>query len=395
MTNEAFETASDISDFVEEFYELLYAAQIEALNEREQEIFSLRFGLNKENKVHTLQEVGNIIGLTRERVRQIINKCISKIKWKSRNAVRKRFFGNPLAQLLNFMEECIIPYMKKNDKKEDIEIEGLVLAFFLSVPREISWLIFNLLFCKENAEDYIKSVSFFIKRERKVQKEERKREWKQKIADEKASRIIKNVVFPSTPRLVSDEMINQLAPERKVNPMNNSGTFFSKINGRYVQYESLLELRYLQILEKSSDVLYYVEQPFRIVLSEGVYYPDFFVVLKDRHAFITEIKPLLDMALYSNIIKSRALWKYCQNMGYGFLITDCYRDFIKLKERKIAKETTDAVLQAVSKYPLEWTEYKKIKNQHKINGMDFVALVIQQKLIYSRSPFLLQCKLKR
>jgi len=44
---------------------LLYAAQIEALNEREQEIFSLRFGLNKENKAHTFQEVGNIKGLFR------------------------------------------------------------------------------------------------------------------------------------------------------------------------------------------------------------------------------------------------------------------------------------------------------------------------------------------
>jgi len=41
---------------------LLYAAQIEALNEREQEIFSLHFGLNKEKKAHPLQEVGNTKG---------------------------------------------------------------------------------------------------------------------------------------------------------------------------------------------------------------------------------------------------------------------------------------------------------------------------------------------
>jgi RNA polymerase primary sigma factor len=49
------------------------------LSKREREILQLRFGLNGEN-AHTLEETGDILGITRERVRQIQQKAIKKIK---------------------------------------------------------------------------------------------------------------------------------------------------------------------------------------------------------------------------------------------------------------------------------------------------------------------------
>jgi RNA polymerase primary sigma factor len=49
------------------------------LTEREQKILSMRFGL-KDGVTHTLQEVGEVFGVTRERIRQIEAKSLEKIR---------------------------------------------------------------------------------------------------------------------------------------------------------------------------------------------------------------------------------------------------------------------------------------------------------------------------
>ena len=49
------------------------------LNPREQKVLELRFGLN-DNKIFTLDEIGQMLCVTRERIRQIENKAIRKIK---------------------------------------------------------------------------------------------------------------------------------------------------------------------------------------------------------------------------------------------------------------------------------------------------------------------------
>lgn len=52
---------------------------LRTLTEREQKIISLRFGL-EDGKQHTLEEVGTIFGVTRERIRQIEAKAIAKMR---------------------------------------------------------------------------------------------------------------------------------------------------------------------------------------------------------------------------------------------------------------------------------------------------------------------------
>lgn len=53
---------------------------IDKLDEREQLIIRMRFGFAPYNRVFTLQEVGDVLGITRERVRQIENKVKRKLK---------------------------------------------------------------------------------------------------------------------------------------------------------------------------------------------------------------------------------------------------------------------------------------------------------------------------
>lgn len=64
--------------------------QLKTLNEREQKILEMRFGLNNEEQ-HTLEQVGQVFGLTRERIRQIEAKALRKLRLPSRSRYLKDF----------------------------------------------------------------------------------------------------------------------------------------------------------------------------------------------------------------------------------------------------------------------------------------------------------------
>jgi RNA polymerase primary sigma factor len=53
---------------------------LQVLSPREQQIVRMRFGLNETGKEHTLQEVGEVFQLTRERIRQIEEKALLKLR---------------------------------------------------------------------------------------------------------------------------------------------------------------------------------------------------------------------------------------------------------------------------------------------------------------------------
>ena len=65
---------------------------LSTLGEREAEILRFYFGLNG-NQPHTLEEIGDEFGLTRERVRQIKEKAIKKLKNQYRNRLLKSYLG--------------------------------------------------------------------------------------------------------------------------------------------------------------------------------------------------------------------------------------------------------------------------------------------------------------
>ena len=62
------------------------------MSQREANIIRLTFGLNDEH-VHTLEEIGEEYNLTRERVRQIREKAIKRLKHNSKSRVLKTYLG--------------------------------------------------------------------------------------------------------------------------------------------------------------------------------------------------------------------------------------------------------------------------------------------------------------
>jgi len=66
---------------------------LSTLNEREEKILRMRFGIG-ENHDHTLDEVGQVFELTRERIRQIEEKALRKLKHSSRADKLKSFIDS-------------------------------------------------------------------------------------------------------------------------------------------------------------------------------------------------------------------------------------------------------------------------------------------------------------
>ncbi len=64
--------------------------QLETLTEREQQVLRLRFGLD-DGKPRTLEEVGKIFNVTRERIRQIESKALRKLRHPSRSKKLKDY----------------------------------------------------------------------------------------------------------------------------------------------------------------------------------------------------------------------------------------------------------------------------------------------------------------
>ena len=65
---------------------------LDTLTEREADVLRMRFGMY-DGKTHTLEEVGQIFGVTRERIRQIENKAIRKLRHPSRAKKIKDFYS--------------------------------------------------------------------------------------------------------------------------------------------------------------------------------------------------------------------------------------------------------------------------------------------------------------
>lgn len=88
IEDQEVEAPSDAASFTmlqEQLQEVL-----NTLNDRERKVIQLRFGLN-DGHPRTLEEVGREFGVTRERIRQIESKTLSKLRHPNRSSVLKDF----------------------------------------------------------------------------------------------------------------------------------------------------------------------------------------------------------------------------------------------------------------------------------------------------------------
>ncbi|SRR6266487_1993052 len=379
------------------FAEYFTLAQEEALTARESRIADLRYGFAS-GEPHTLEQVGQELGISRERIRQILRRIHRKIYSKGKRQITKGDTTAASACLLLYLERTLRPEEPGNlDRILDFARNELA---YLPQQTHALPLLVNLLYgTGEQASDYLPKL--------------KQRDREEVIALRRAARsdiefreLLAYVIWPReiTHNSYTSQMISKLNRKRDVSSdgEGKTGTFFSQKMEREVQFESLLELHFLLKLEKTSEIVFYQEQPFVISYKFGgtprTYYPDIFFVTEDGRGVVVEIKPRYQMALYENLTKWSALRRFCFQNGWGLLVTDGKRSIQKLQHYEFSVELQTALLGALANSQdgrLSWNEYREIRNQYNTTWDDFLAVILKNRLIWDLQPFVLKMRVRQ
>lgn len=374
------------------FAEYFTLAQAEALTVRESHIVDLRYGFVN-GEPHNLEQVGETIGVSRERIRQILQRVHRKISSKGNRQISKGQTAGACARLLLYLNSILRPEETGNLDRI-FAFARDELAFLPQETHALPLLIRLLYGQGGQAEEYLSDLIQLHRQE--------------VIALKKSSRSaaeFKNLLaYVNWPHEITEgphtfEVASKLRRQRNVSldSEGKGGRFFSEKMGKEVQYESLLELQFLLKLEKLKEVVFYQEQPFVISYElDGLrrnYYPDVFFVIEGGRGVAVEVKPRYQMGLYENIIKWAALRKFCVQNGWGYLITDGNRSIQTLQQHEYSVEFQTALMTALENSrdgTLNWPEYRRIRDQYSATWSDFLAVILKNELIWSLQPFVLK-----
>ena len=252
----------------EQFTEYLALAAHDALSQRECLILDLRFGIS-DGESRTLQEVGDHVGLSGERIRQIVEKSVRRLRRRAASEGRSGRADAPCAQLLRYLERTIRP-----GTPGDIE---RLWEFVQDDAYQTQMLIAGLL---PPVQDLIAEVR---SRERQYRAALRAEAGTRRTA-EKCRTLLANIAWPRNVRHL--DLMPYLRRRRDVSPDSegHAGSFYSDKLGHDVQFESTLELQFLLQLESCPEIVAYQEQPLVLQYEqEGrtrQYYPDVFLLFK-------------------------------------------------------------------------------------------------------------------
>ncbi len=377
-------------DEIAERFSLELNDTIEAVikDPRNQKILLLRLGLF-DGTSHTLKDIGDQHGISRERVRQVINSSYRRIRFSCHSRYSRNDFSHPSVILFQTIRSWIMP-----GNSQDTFYFACFLMRLSSFPSiRLIELISEIVFDNDDRSAKKREVAQLCERMQQVyisfsgdQKRQRK------IFE----RMFSHTIWPKNLKKTSQAEWVKLQPKRTVNQEGDgqAGSFFSKKNNAKVEYESLLEYSFCQYLEHLGDVIKYVQQPFAIpYTTEGVnrtYYPDYCVLFSDGKTVVVEIKPRNQMGLFVNLRKWDSLQKFCSNNGHGFLIIEKTRTINHYLSRIVDQRKVDAIINAINDHDVYWDEFKKIKVEHAIEWYDFVAIVIQNDIKWTLGPFKLE-----
>lgn len=208
--------------------------------------------------------------------------------------------------------------------------------------------------------------------------------------------LLKKVIWFDKRTKFDIDFFEFLQPQRTVSVhyRYKSGLYYSEKCNRNIQYESGLELAFIKWLEQDKRVKFYYEQPVRIDYWRGrkkqTYTPDFGVYLTTKEFVLVEIKDLPSMLESRVQTKAEALLDFCNNKGFGLLLTDGKSTIDKLRKVKYNHKLERLLLKAIENDALRKKQYLEITRDCAHTQNQLLKVVIKHNLKYKSFPFKLQ-----
>ncbi len=318
------------------------------------------------------------------------------VRSKGRMQIRKGLNKAACAQLLLYVQEMVRPGEADATERlfafvhSDLEYLSLrshiipLITYFVAYERPTitAGLAVDL---GRSLQEYVGNYTLALRQE----------EHRQRQQQAFSQFLSTSVLWPVLPSHVALPIVMERQREVSLDGDGVAGQLWSEKLGRFVQYESLLELGFFLKLEHAEGVVFYQEQPFRLEYTwqekPRIYTPDVFFVLKDGRGIIAEVKARYYMGLYTNMVKWPVLREYCRQHGYGRLITDGRITIQSFWHHTIPAPFQKSLLDTLLAGPLAWREYRQIRETHQATWTDFVAVILRNHLIWTLHPFKLRC----
>lgn len=366
-----------------DFFSLLSEAAAQALGGRDARVFEARFGLITGEPL-TLAEIGELEGVTRERIRQLINRCMRKLRYRSSSKSDPVVYAACL-ELHASVREALRPSTAGLSLRA-VDFADEMLTFLPTKTHALP-LLAGLLGKRGLPDGWLNEAKLLLNVRRKEERIKARLEQSDERFRKRCAKLFAFIHWEGA-RVLSESDYGHLTRTRDTSG-ERSGTYFSKKLNRKVQFESGIEHHFFQRLERHPDVPFYQEQPFAIPYEfDGLtrtYYPDIFFVLKDK-GVVVEIKPRSGMGLYQNLCKWTAMRAFCEERGFGLLVTDSSRTIQEVQSLATDPQFEAALLLRLQRGPLAWRELRMIRDDYGVKVTEFVATVLRHRLEWRLKP---------
>lgn len=187
-----------------------------------------------------------------------------------------------------------------------------------------------------------------------------------------------------------------LRPRREVSHSKRyrSGLFRSEKCGREIQYESALELRFVEQLEANPQVVFFWDQPVKISYWRGRrkvgYTPDYGIYLTSGHVVLVEVKELSEMLNYRVQKKTEALMEFCARRGFGLLLTDGRHTPKDLQKGKANRKLERTLIAALGQGTLRQPQIRELMDRCNATQGELHKAVIRLVLRFRPFPMTLR-----
>ena len=346
------------------YIDYLSRISLRKLTVREQGIFNARLGINETPK--TLQEIGDSYNLTRERIRQIVNKTVKKLKPK-----RKLKIDNIELEYARcrIVESCI-----------SASFNGFVAYLYFESENVNQFkLLYTLLFNQPIDIESVKTEleSQYWQYTNKVKTEQKQQQFNEGIYQ---------LISYQSKREITDEDFAQLKTERTVNTADTALANFS-FDGVNYQCESFLEKKILEGFLRNKTFKQIKTQALKIPFKNTFYHPDFQCLTHDNNLVLIEVKPLFKMCEAHNVEKFLTMKQYCEKHGFGYLVIDDRRhSFFTIDQTNESFE--QLLLAELSARPIDFARYKEIYDETSATASNLLTCIKKYSLKLS-FPFAL------